>query len=326
MTWFDLQQVSNIYLERGVMKQAYLIIAHNKIEQLKFLISLLDYEMHDIFILFDKKSKLTSKQRAEISESAKQSSIFFTEEIPVFWGDFSQVEAEILLFDTAVKNGEYSMYHLLSEVDLPLDTAENLYHFFDNYKNYSFVNISPREVFIRNKANDRIKYYYLNTKVINRRNTDNKLLQALFVGYRKIEKAFQKLIGVNRVKDIVVSYGSNWCSLNQESVKTILCQKEFIKKTFKNSYLADELVIHTTLATFNAFDNFYHYDSTDDFQGNLRYINWWDGNPYTWTDSERDLEQLKRGKELGHKFSRKFDLDKYPNLKKEILTIINGTG
>lgn len=37
------------------MRQAYLIIAHNKFEQLKFLISLLDYKEHDIFIIVDSK-------------------------------------------------------------------------------------------------------------------------------------------------------------------------------------------------------------------------------------------------------------------------------
>ena len=40
------------------MKQAYLIIAHNKVEQLKFLLSLLDYEKHDIFILLMKNKKM----------------------------------------------------------------------------------------------------------------------------------------------------------------------------------------------------------------------------------------------------------------------------
>lgn len=37
------------------MRQAYLIIAHNKFEQLKFLISLLDYKEHNIFIIVDSK-------------------------------------------------------------------------------------------------------------------------------------------------------------------------------------------------------------------------------------------------------------------------------
>ena len=58
------------------MKQAYLIIAHNKIEQLKFLLSLLDYEKHDIFILFDKKAKITEKQKNDLRQIVTKSSIF----------------------------------------------------------------------------------------------------------------------------------------------------------------------------------------------------------------------------------------------------------
>ena len=63
-------------------------------------------------------------------------------------------------------------------------------------------------------------------------------------------------------------------------------------------------------------------DQPTDFQGNLRYINWWDGSPYTWTDSEKDIEQLRYGKKQGHLFSRKFDLERYPGLKEKILEII----
>ena len=60
------------------MKQAYLIIAHNKVEQLKFLLSLLDYEKNDIFILFDKKATITEKQKDELSQIVMKSRAFFT--------------------------------------------------------------------------------------------------------------------------------------------------------------------------------------------------------------------------------------------------------
>ena len=60
------------------MKQAYLIIAHNKIEQLKFLITLLDYEQHDFFILFDQKAMITSNQKNKLKQVLKKSNIFFT--------------------------------------------------------------------------------------------------------------------------------------------------------------------------------------------------------------------------------------------------------
>ena len=53
----------------------------------------------------------------------KKSTLYFTKEIPIYWGDYSLVEAELELFTTAQKINDYSMYHLLSGVDAPLDTA-----------------------------------------------------------------------------------------------------------------------------------------------------------------------------------------------------------
>ena len=38
--------------------------------------------------------------------------------------------------------------------------------------------------------------------------------------------------------------------------------------------------------------------------------------------SKKDIEQLKYGKEQGHLFSRKFDLEKYPEMKERILELI----
>ena len=132
------------------MKQAYLIIAHNKIEQLKFLISLLDYEKHDFYILFDQKAMITSNQKNELKQVLKKSNLFFTKEIPIYWGDYSLVEAELKLFETATKQDEYSMYHLLSGVDLPLDAAENIYNFFDSRKENNFLTMVSDSLYRKN--------------------------------------------------------------------------------------------------------------------------------------------------------------------------------
>lgn len=59
------------------MKQAYLIIAHNKIEQLKFLASLLDYKKHDIYILFDKKAQINREMKEQIESVVKESTLYF---------------------------------------------------------------------------------------------------------------------------------------------------------------------------------------------------------------------------------------------------------
>lgn len=312
------------------MKQAYLIIAHNKIEQLKFLLSLLDYEKHDIFILFDKKAIITENQKNDLRQIVMKSSLFFTKEIPIYWGDYSQVAAELELFETASKQEQYSMYHLLSGVDLPLDTAENIYNFFDSRKEYNFLTMVSDELYIRNKVYERVAFKtmfpHLTVRTIN-----NNFLRSFLKIYRKFEVELQRIFKVDCFKkfNLELKYASNWCSLNKKAVDILLGEKKLIASIFKNTKVNDELFIPTILQKHQLLDTVYSIEPTNDkptdFQGNLRYINWWDGSPYTWTDSSDDINQLKRGKALGHKFSRKFDLERNPNLKEEILTIINGT-
>lgn len=312
------------------MKQAYLIIAHNKVEQLKFLLSLLDYEKHDIFILFDKKAKITEKQKNDLRQIVTKSSLFFTKEIPIYWGDYSLVEAEIELFEAATKQEQYSMYHLLSGVDLPLDTAENIYNFFDSRKEYNFLTMVSDELYIRNKVYERVAFKtmfpHLTVRTVN-----NNFLRLLLNVYRKFEVELQRIFKIDCFKkfNLELKYASNWCSLNKKAVDILLGEKKLIASIFKNTKVNDELFIPTILQKHQLLDTVYSIEPTNDkptdFQGNLRYINWWDGIPYTWTDSSDDINQLKRGKALGHKFSRKFDLERNPNLKEEILTIINRT-
>lgn len=312
------------------MKQAYLIIAHNKVEQLKFLLSLLDYEKHDIFILFDKKAKITEKQKNDLRQIVTKSSLFFTKEIPIYWGDYSLVESEIELFETANKQENYSMYHLLSGVDLPLDTAENIYNFFDSRKEYNFLTMVSDELYIRNKVYERVAFKTMFPQLTSR-TVSNNFLRSVLKIYRKFEVELQRIFKVDCFKkfNLELKYASNWCSLNKKAVDILLGEKKLIASIFKNTKVNDELFIPTILQKHQLLDTVYSIEPTNDkptdFQGNLRYINWWDGSPYTWTDSSDDINQLKRGKALGHKFSRKFDLERNPNLKEEILTIINGT-
>lgn len=312
------------------MKQAYLIIAHNKIEQLKFLLSLLDYEKHDIFVLFDKKAKITENQKNDLRQIVMKSSLFFTQEIPIYWGDYSQVAAELELFETASKQDNYSMYHLLSGVDLPLDTAKNIYNFFDNRKEYNFLTMVSDELYIRNKVYERVAFKTMFSH-LTPRTVNNDFLCLVLKIYRKFEVELQRIFKVDCFKkfNLELKYASNWCSLNKKAVDILLGEKKLIASIFKNTKVNDELFIPTILQKHQLLNTVYSIEPTNDkptdFQGNLRYINWWDGSPYTWTDSSDDIDQLKRGKALGHKFSRKFDLESNPNLKEEILTIINRT-
>lgn len=310
------------------MKQAYLIIAHNKVEQLKFLLSLLDYEKHDIFILFDKKAKITEKQKNDLRQIVTKSSLFFTKEIPIYWGDYSLVEAEMELFEAATKQEQYSMYHLLSGVDLPLDTAENIYNFFDSRKEYNFLTMVSDELYIRNKVYERVAFKtmfpHLTVRTIN-----NNFLRLVLNVYRKFEVELQRIFKIDCFKkfNLELRYASNWCSLNKNAVDILLEEKKLIASIFKNSKVNDELFIPTILQKHQLLNSVYSIEPTNDkptdFQGNLRYINWWDGSPHTWTSSSHDIEQLKYGKKLGHLFSRKFDLEKYPEMTELLEKIIH---
>ena len=312
------------------MKQAYLIIAHNKVEQLKFLLSLLDYEKNDIFILFDKKATITEKQKNELSQIVMKSRVFFTREIPIYWGDYSLVEAEMELFGAAAKQEQYSMYHLLSGVDLPLDTAENIYNFFDSRKEYNFLTMVSDELYIRNKVYERVAFKTMFPH-LTLRTVNNKFLRSVLKIYRKFEVELQRIFKVDCFKkfNLELKYASNWCSLNKKAVDILLEEKKLIASIFKNTKVNDELFIPTILQKHQLLNTVYSIEPTNDkptdLQGNLRYINWWDGSPYTWTVASDDIVQLKRGNAVGHKFSRKSDLERDLNLKAEILTIINRT-
>ena len=309
------------------MKQAYLIIAHNKIEQLKFLITLLDYEQHDFFILFDQKAMITSNQKNELKQVVKKSSVFFTKEIPIYWGDYSLVEAELELFETAIKQDEYSMYHLLSGVDLPLDTAENIFEFFEKRKEHNFLTMVSDKIYQRNRVYERVAFKYFKP-YLSSRSITNKILKKVLNLYRKFEINSQRFLKIDFFKkyNLELKYASNWCSLNHKAVSVILSEQNFIKKVFKHTIVNDELFIPTILNKYQLLETVYSIEPTNDkstdFQGNLRYINWWDGSPHTWTDSPSDIEQLMYGKKLGHLFSRKFDFEKYPGMKEEFEKII----
>lgn len=312
------------------MKQAYLIIAHNKIEQLKFLISLLDYEKHDIFILFDKKAKISTSEKNSIHKVSKSSKIIILEDIPIYWGDYSLVEAEMNLFKAARLNDNYSFYHLLSGVDLPLDTAENIYSFFERNSKKNFVHMKSDEEIRNGKIREGVQFYQLFPK-IKRRTVKNNILGYIVAIYRKFERLVQRFLKIDRISeyDIDIKSGSQWCSLNQELLDIIL-EEELIKKVFTMSVCPDAMFIQTIVAKHKLENTLYDLHT----EGALRYIDFskpYNSGPSVLTDSDEDIEKLKKSKSDGYLFSerkgslfaRKFDLEKYPKMKERIFEVIN---
>lgn len=205
------------------MKQAYIIIAHNKFEQLEFLISLLDYEQHDIFVIIDSKVNMDESTIDSLKSCTRFSKVIFVDRTPIYWGDYSLVSAELLGFRCAYNHDNYSMFHLLSGVDLPLVSAEELFDFFEQHKFKNFLSMVSDEIFKSNKIYERVQFKYLFPSLLTR-NIENKFIRKFVKYYRKLEMKIQRLINIDCFKkyNMKLGYASNWVSINQELVRILL--------------------------------------------------------------------------------------------------------
>src|SRR5690606_21952914 len=122
------------------MKQAFLILAHNEFEILERLVRVLDDPRFDIYIHFDKKSK-----EPPVLKTKHSRLYILNNRIDVRWGDYSMVEAELILFEAATKRRNYKYLHLLSGVDFPIKSMDQIYDFFDTSKMQEFIGFNSSD-------------------------------------------------------------------------------------------------------------------------------------------------------------------------------------
>ena len=278
-------------------KHAYLIIAHNEFLVLKFLISALDDIRNDIYIHFDAKSKLLPIL------NCKYSNLFILpNSIDVRWGDYSQVETEMQLFEYAYnkqkKNGIfYQYYHLISGVDLPLKNQDYIHNFFNIHCGKEFIGFYQgnliQELRIKVQMYHLFPHHFSKQRILNIKS----ILRALFC-------RIQLFIGYKRNKDIELVRGTNWASVTNDFVEYLLGKKEEIYQRFHHTFCADEVYKHT-LCWNSSFKNKI-YNLNNEAVGCMREINW------VITANESFLPfftmgDYKRLKESPMLFARKFD-------------------
>ncbi|EPZ00792.1 glycosyl transferase [Mannheimia haemolytica D35] len=242
----------------------------------------------------------------------------FTDRISVNWGDYSQIQAEMLLFKKAHRNSSYAYYHLLSGVDLPLVSQDTIHQFFDKHQGKEFLTIVSKESFERNKIYDRVRIHYW-APHISERTFSNKLIGKFFQKFiRSSELYMKRICSADKFKTFgtALGYASQWVSITDELVTILLDEELWIRDVFSHSLFCDELFIPTIINKYGWESRIYYskgmVNDPEEFQGNLRYINWWDGSPYTWTDSSEDFSSLEKAINRGHFFARKFDIQTYP--------------
>lgn len=121
-------------------KHAYLIVANSNFSVLEICLKMIDDERNDIFLLFDKKSRVDSNTINRLSEACEKSHISFMERI-VNGGGYSQISAVLELISLANKSGnEYQYIHFFQGSDLPIKSQDDIHSFFNN-SNKQFVMI-----------------------------------------------------------------------------------------------------------------------------------------------------------------------------------------
>ena len=281
-------------------KHAYLIMAHTQPELLKKLLQMLDDERNDIYLHIDSKAKDYPLQ--EVAEIPKKSKCIFTERTDVKWGSYSQINCEMVLLKEAVKT-EHSYYHLLSGMDLPIKTQDEIHQFFEKHAGLEFVDEDLPK--ISEAALSRVKYSH---KFYGKSGSVKDILGAL-------STKGQKLLGVDKTKkyeNIIFQKGRNWFSITHGLAKLVVEKEAWIKEIFEKSVCGDEMFLQTVARNSEYASKICNPNTMPDVL-DTRYIDWERGsnnNPYVFR--EADFEELKRASGL---FARKFDL----NIDKKIV-------
>lgn len=193
--------------------------------------------------------------------------------------------------EAIVHNYEY--YHLISGVDLPLKTNEEIHDFFNKNKGKEFIsydkNASDTEI------ESRIKYYYLLQDKFGRSSKLAYIIQACCI-------RIQKILNVNRIKNIkyTLKKGTNWFSITNNLAHYIVEKENEIYNLFRFGCCVDELFLHTMV---------YNSNFRDKVAGDsLRYVDWIRGGPYTFTEEDFD-DITSSDKIFARKFSKKVDYD-----------------
>ncbi|WP_155833191.1 beta-1,6-N-acetylglucosaminyltransferase [Butyrivibrio sp. WCD3002] len=294
-------------------KHAYLIMAHSYFDSLRCLLSAIDDARNDIYLHIDKKA--TNVQIEEIKTWVKEAAIFIVPRLSLSWGHSSIVKCELMLLEQATQKENYHYYHLISGVDFPLKSQNEIHDALrnssDEYISF-FLDGDQGRTFIK-----RIKYYYPFMRFEGKANpkgtglSDRMIRKIRYINRACVEK--QEKLGVNRLKKsegMTIVKGDQWFSITDDLARYFITRKKQIMKMAFMTDCPDEIVLATA-----AYNSIFR----ERLSGySLRKIDWNRGRPYEFRDT--DLDELLAS---GDFFGRKIIYEKTPGLVKALMESID---
>ena len=295
------------------MKIAYLILCHtDPVHTLRLAKKLTYNGKNSVYIHLDKKvnaeefnKKLTGIPRVKIIK----------DNVKVFWGGYSAIEATLHLMENAFKDKPFDRYVLLQGLDYPLMSCEQISNFFEKYKEIEFIracNIT--------KSNDKYfyskcKYYWYFDNINIIKKIANKLSDKLDL---KVRKGYICLDD----KKYDIYWGAAQWALTENCIEYIL---KFSKKNnkfnryFRHIFPADETYFHTIVFNSNFRLNTMNggEEKEKKYLVNWRNLHYFEYNKCIKVFGIEDSKFLEKRKEL---FIRKVNT----SYSKELLDMIDG--
>lgn len=275
------------------MKHAYLIIAHHEFEILNMLVGALDDVRNDIYIHFDKKINILPELKTIYANL-----IILQDRLDVRWGHSSQIEVELLLFESAFNyKANYSYFHLLSGVDIPIKSQDYIHNFFMHHQGKEFIGFTQGDT--KNEIDRKVRRYHLFSDSFRE---EEGLINHVKKVLRAVALRIQEVIGIKRNIHIDFKKGTNWVSVTHEFVNYLLNQKHKIRDLYKMTFCCDEIFLQTVCWN-SPFKNMV-FDLNDSRNSSKRMINWKDNVVNNWR--EEDIDFLLSSSGL---FARKFSFE-----------------
>ena len=239
------------------MRQAFLIIAHNEFGVLRELVSALDDAGNDIYIHIDRKVRDIPVVKTEHSHLSMTG-----ERLDVRWGTVSQIRVELLLLETARRNGPYDFYHIISGTHLPLAGLQELNSFYGSHLGQEVMRFWPED---EGDADFKLRRFHF------------------FKGCGLLWKAslkIQKLLGIRHLTKESFVKTDNWISIGEKACSFLCSEKRRILRKYRWSHCGDEYFAASELKAREGFDLF-NYDK-------LLYVRFRGANPETFPLTARE--------------------------------------
>jgi hypothetical protein len=216
------------------MKTAYLVLAHNNPGVLKKAVGRLSSERAKIFIHIDRKSRL-----ADFSGVQAHNVSFLKNRVPVYWAEFSGVEATLRLMQAALQDNFKAEYlFLISGTDYPLRSSAYIENLLERNRGAEFISLvkvpSPGKPLSR-----------INTVRFPSHKPVRRFAARALAKLGMARRDYRKhLVGLDAYA------GNTWWALSRESCHYIL---DFVEQNpkfvayFESVFAPDEAFFHTIL-------------------------------------------------------------------------------